>query len=266
VALLALLAGLTIVLATDAPLTNVDVVRMTAGGMAPEEIIRVIQSAGSTRFDLDPEIVEELLRAGVARSVVEAMRLAQPGTPASPSAAPTAEARIVIALLRESAEGKKPGILVPRAGEHSRDASLAFYVLCVEPTHVPDAWSSRSPLGTRFPRHRLLWLHEASQPREGPDRLHLVAVDVPDRQAISLPAGHHVLEIGVAARTEELSWFPLASATARIELTAARPLEILVRLQTADLGLKALREGRVPSYECEIAGIRPVEKVTDPAP
>jgi len=265
--LIALAAG-TAWMAAGEPLTNVDIVRMTAARMPPDEIVLAIRSAPSTRFDLDPEIVEELVLAGVASEVIEAMRQARHGTspPPAPADPISPAASLEIVFSREAVEGKRPGVLISDTDREGSRTSLAFFVICVEPTHVPDSWAARSSLGGGFPRHELLWFHEANRPVKGSGRLSLIEIDVPERHAISLPAGRHVLELGVAARFEGLDWIPLARTTARVEASAERGLEVLVRLLSENIGLDDVLAGRPPGYECEILGIRQADPVKDGAP
>src|SRR5882762_4893782 len=62
-----------LVIEEEAGLTNEDVVRMVAEGTAEEEILRVIGSS-RVRFDLEPDILLELRRAGVPDRVLRAMQ------------------------------------------------------------------------------------------------------------------------------------------------------------------------------------------------
>ena len=55
------------------PLDNEDVVRMTAQGKQPAEIIRTIREAPDTAFDLDPEVLDEMRAVGVAAEVIQVM-------------------------------------------------------------------------------------------------------------------------------------------------------------------------------------------------
>src|SRR2546428_14022813 len=92
-------------------LTNEDVVRMVANGTTEEEILHAIGSSRA-RFDLEPDILLELRRAGVPERVLRAMRERQAasgaGSVPSPGARPNRRGERAFAFLAGRGERETP--------------------------------------------------------------------------------------------------------------------------------------------------------------
>src|SRR6058998_1172832 len=91
-------------------LTNEDVVRMVANGTTEEEILHAIGSSRA-RFDLEPDILLELRRAGVPERVLRAMRERQAVSSAVPAPAPSpvalAKGRVELEFAALEGRGKR---------------------------------------------------------------------------------------------------------------------------------------------------------------
>lgn len=236
-------------------LTNVDIVRMTASGMPSAEIIEAIRRAATTAFDLDPDMITELKRADVADAVIEAMRDAQPRAP-SPS-----EATGLFDLSFDHREGdnrSKDTAVIFAKDPNAQDVRLAFFVTCLEPTHVPDLWWMKSPLHQDFPRHRMLWFHEATRPyaRKRFGRK-LVFLELPEVTTIECPLGIHSLDVGVAARAGNGSWQVLAVAQGRLQVWKERTTHMQVHLSTLSAWMSRRLPTDVRPYRCVITSIDP---------
>jgi hypothetical protein len=266
-----------------APMTNEDVVRMTGERVATGAIISAIRRAPATRFDLDPEVVIELRHAGVADAVIEAMREAHaaslpPGTaaaPASPADSSTATggegnaARVPLVLSfvpwsdrRPPEPGGRPQVEAPARDSSGVPLALAFYLMCLDPTHVPDGWMA-SPLAGGYPRHHLLWFHEA-RPVEEPGSVTRLKLDLPEDLPLQIEPGAHTLHLGLAARRGEEPWGPLAEAWVRLKEGNASP----IKLRVAVSGRSGGRRTRSSGYRCRVEAAEPagaVEILTPPA-
>jgi len=251
----------------DAPLTNLDIVRMTADHVPTAEIVTAIEKAAKTDFDLDPDVVLELRRAGVAGEVIEAMRRAQPaGKPASPAAAPTGNGPLELSFEPAEATDDTDRTAVVMAQDRSgKPTSVAFFVYCVDPTHVPDLWWDQTPLSSNFPRHRLLWFHEATVPSEKRHGRRFIALDLPRSTTIEVPAGIHPLEFGVAARSGLGPWLPLARAEASLKTTPTAGNRVTLRVRTNRIGRDDRNGSAESPYSCDILRIDTLETKT-PAP
>jgi hypothetical protein len=205
-------------------LTNEEVVRMTARGMQPAEIIREIRSAPSTSFDLDPEVIAEMRAVGVAEAVIEVMaevdRASSPAT--QPAVGAEADGTIDLSFEGGPPPGEGRGLAIP-------SIEVAFYLICLDPTHVPDYWLTRTPLGEEFPRHHLLWFQEAPERRGRGGRGKKTQVLLPGRVTIRGAAGTHPIEVGVAVRDNEKAWKPLAASRAVLELKPGEVARLVVR-------------------------------------
>lgn len=226
-------------------LTNESIVRMTARGMTPGEIVDSIRAAESSDFDLDPEVVTELRRAGVAEAVIDAMRAAQPSSEPPPPRAESPEPGSLELIF----EPNDTAPAIPARDPEGRSVRLAFYLFCTQPTHAPDMWHTRTPFSGGFPRHHLIWTFDTTRPREGRKKIPWIELDLPERVETSLTAGDHRIEAGLAARIGNDDWIPLASAATRLLTAPGEPARIRIRVRT--------RTGRVPSYSCEIMEVNP---------
>lgn len=195
-----------------APLTNEDIVKMAATGMGAEEILARIASLPS-RFDVDPDILEELRLAGVPETVIDAMkRMAR--APPSAKPAPPAEGAApgFIEIVFDVESGSPPersSFVAPAAARDSeggiaRRLELVFFVTCTRPLHVPDQWDRASPMGAELGRHQMLLFREGTTPvpRVKKKADGFVYLALPPRVRFSAEAGVHAGRIGVAARLE----------------------------------------------------------------
>ncbi len=167
--ILAILALCTVpILAADRPLTDEDIVRRVISGESHERIITLIRDS-TVDFDLSDEMVGEMKLAGVPDRIVEAMRDRQ--LELNPPIVPEIEVEAAPALtvhfkgtssivfpaeLPDEAV-RKTGLSV-EAGEH-KITGAALFIGCIAPTHVPNHWRSKTPMGRDFAyarRHRLL--------------------------------------------------------------------------------------------------------------
>lgn len=242
-----------------APLTNEDIVRMTSQGTPAATIIQTIEQARTVAFDLDPDIVVELRRAGVDDTVIEAMRRVQPRAPAPPATAtPAAEGRLELVFEPAESDDDTGRTAVLLAKDRSgKDTTAAFYVYCVDPTHVPDQWQSRTPLASGFPRHRLLWFHEATVPSKKRRGREFRALELPPSVGIEVPEGIHSLELGVAARSGLSPWISLASTTATLKITRTAGSRVVLKVRTNHAGRE--EGGEESPYSCDILRIESIE-------
>lgn len=187
-ALAAVACAVTAVLAA-APLTNEDVVKMVLEHDPVDAIVETIESS-AVAFDLSPDMIDELRRAGVPQAVLDAMaaRSAPPGAPdpARPGI-PTGRVRVTVTL-------RSPGRWSAPAGS----ADLAVFLACATARHAPSPWRAATPLGEDFamPRHEMLAFIAGAR-RVG-ERLTL---DLPPSLSADLiPDEVHDLIFGLATR------------------------------------------------------------------
>ncbi len=264
---LLILAGLMTLAATQtgtpapaAPLTNEDIVRMTSAGTPPESIIEAIQGARVVAFDLEPEIVIELRRAGVAEAVIEAMKKARPDEPAPPEPAAsgiTGRLEMIFEPAETASDDDRTAVLLAK-DRSGKSTSAAFYVYCVDPTHVPDLWQNLTPLASGFPRHRLLWFHEATVPSKKRHGREFHALELPHSVTLDVPAGIHPLEFGVAARSGLGPWISLAETAATLKVTPAAGSRVVLRVRTKRAGGE--REDKESPYSCDILRIESLDQ------
>ncbi len=249
------------------PMTNEDVVKMTARGDTPEEIIQMIEQAVAVDFDLDPEIVAELRTAGVAPSVMQAMMRAQKKSPPARPGAPRSLGAIELIFEKDAraAESKNTAVMFAQDW-NDRKVSLAFYVYCLDSLHVPDMWQAATPLASNFPRHHLLWFHEEIAPHKHTRRGDLVALRLPDRASVPAEEGTHPLGVGVAARAGDLPWERLAETEATIEVMPGRPSRLTVRVKTRGTGWLGTTARGAPGITVQIVAMDPPAAVAPPDP
>lgn len=250
---------------TDAPaMTNEDVVRMSAAGMPPEEIIRRIEQAPVTRFELDPEMVVELRRAGVVQTVIDAMkrRPAAPSSPAPPAPAPAA-ALSAIDLRFDRAAGPDPALgsaILPARDERGRALRLAFFITCIDPLHVPDHWDTKSPLarGGAFPRHHLVWFHEDTRPWRTRRRIPYVYLSLPGEPVrLDIEPATHPIKLGVAAAAGDEPFVPIVTSTISLEVPPAGSVRLVLRLEPR-AGVSATRRAGEALVTLQVVEAAPV--------
>ncbi len=197
----------------QAALTNEDVVRMVANGTAEEEILHAIGSSRA-QFDLEPDILLELRRAGVPERVLRAMRERQavfgavPAPTLSPVALPKGRVELEFAALEGRGKRNAPRTFTmirktPRwAARHrampvtAEVEDLGLFLACTTPEHVPDFWQDRTPLKDSV-RHELLTFRPGSRP--GKKRgFEVLSLEIPPSLEVEVPAGSHSLLVGVA--------------------------------------------------------------------
>lgn len=235
-------------------LDNEDVVGMTARGMEAGAIIRTIREAPDVEFDLDPEVVVELRRAGVAEAVIEAMRDEMrerhrdpEPRPPDPGETITGRFRILFDVNEDLDEGLN-SIILPEKNEKGEKTSLAFYVFCIEPTHAPHMWQTLTPLSVNFTRHHTLLFHQATVPyKRG-----LVFLGKPAGGPVAATEGRHVIHVGVAARLGENDWLQVADAEGILEVKQGQTASLTVRLRTHRSRGQVAGAAGMPVFECEI--------------
>jgi hypothetical protein len=103
-----------------------------------------------------------------------------------PAREPAASSAVAPALVRWQEKGMP---------EEELPATLAFFLICTEPTHVPDHWESQSKLALAG-RHGLLLLEDASRPVEGQPQF--IYAPLPESYRAEAPAGLHKGLVGFA--------------------------------------------------------------------
>lgn len=216
--------------ASGPPLKNVDVVRMVMAGLADDTIIARIRSS-SVDFDLAPDVVTELKRAGVSDRVVSEMTARAAASPAEtasdrtskppeptgwievtfdvdPALDPASNSVVAPAKVPAPSEEEGTGADVIAAPNHGdRNASLvpvrlSFVLICDVPSHVEDHWRTRSPL-QRVGRHRLLMLEPSTRTVPGQDQF--VYLELPASWKAKVPAGTHEGFVGASVRLGDRS-------------------------------------------------------------
>jgi hypothetical protein len=239
-------------------MTNEEVVKMTARGDTPAEIIQAIEDAVAVDFDLDPEVVAELRKAGVDESVTRAMMRAQKKSPAARPGAPKLLGSIELIFEKDArAAGTKNTAVMFAQDWNDRKVSLAFYIYCLDSLHVPDMWQAATPLASSFPRHHLLWFHEEIAPHKHTRRGDLVALQFPDRVTVPVEEGTHPLGVGVAARAGDLPWERMAEAAATIQVMPGRPSRLTLRVKTRGTGLLGSTARGTPGITVQIVAMDP---------
>lgn len=236
-------------------LTNEEIVRMVMAGASAREILRRIEQSRAA-FDLDPEVVIELRKAGVSEMILRAMRERQAASdeappPTAPSAAPEGRIEVTFSAPEDSRK-KPPEFAVPRnapdwavrAGVSRRIdlEDLALFALCATPAHVPDHWSDRTPL-KGFLRHELLAFHPGSRPETRRGR-ELLVLTIPPMLGASTAVGRHQLVLGVAAKFGP-DWHVLASdrrPEVEVEQGGVTRVELVLAGRLAGSTMRGFRE------------------------
>jgi len=124
------------------PLTNSDVVKMVRGGVPSSVIVSSIQS-NSSNFDLSPDALIRLHKAGVSKGIMDAMMTAAGKQAASNTAAPPAEAPPPVSAPPPAAEAPPPAATEPAAAPPAAPASPPSEVPLAAPSTPP----STAPTG-----------------------------------------------------------------------------------------------------------------------
>lgn len=248
-----------------APLTNEDIVRLTAYGTSEANIIKEI-NARKADFDLDAGVVAELERVGVTKKVLEAMRQRQaeapahPGAPPPPPARPVPEsaappARLTLAFDDAAAASDTghdesgpqvyalaalpKGAPKPKGSEIDTVDELAIAVLCTTGDHVPDHWDTRTPLKDA-PRHELLAFRPGSTKRKE-HGFDVLALDRQPLEPITLAAGSHSLIVALAGRQNGSgAWRLMASDSIRVTAEAGKALPLVLDARTSLKGSRMI--------------------------
>ncbi|HKQ60286.1 MAG TPA: hypothetical protein VJS92_03310 [Candidatus Polarisedimenticolaceae bacterium] len=235
-----------LLLALAAPLTEKDVVRRWVGGESVAQLLAAIR-ASEARFDLSPEMLDELRRAGLPHELIEAMQRHQ--AQLAPAAVPVPDTP---PSLRVRVEGSRrihlPPALSPEEGRALELESLrpearqidgvALWLACLRPDHVPDSWRTVSPLGSDFhamPRHELLAFVPLQ--RDGDSWI----CGTQALEAALEPATEHDLAVGLAIRAGE-RWLTLGQDTWKGFTAGGSRAELQARLE---LGRDLLRQVRL---------------------
>ena len=235
-----------------APLTNEDVVRLVMTGTPEKDVLAAIDGQ-PVDFDLSADMVDELRRAGVHGTVIEAMRrrqAAMPKTETSPTPTPppgrTGTLRVEFAAAEGGDASKAevsaialkslPRGMRRRGGvEVGLMTDMALAILCISSDHVPDHWDARSPL-QGAPRHELLLFRpgSATDTIKGHEVLYL---DHQPSYEVSLPEGTHNIVVGAAGKQAGSgTWRLLESDGARITLVSGRTTRVAVEARSGIKG------------------------------
>lgn len=196
------------------PLTNEEIVRMVITRSPETTIIETIARRPAA-FDLDPEVVEEMRRAGVSATILDAMRRRQAEMPqAQPAPQPQAPAaaRGTLEIVFETDPGDDtpasrsaialrslpPTMRRPGGLEVAEYRDMALAILCTTTDHVPDHWDIRSPVAGP-PRHEMILFAPGSGTAR--DRgFEILYLDRKDLYNAEVPAGRHDIQIAAAGQ------------------------------------------------------------------
>ena len=245
-------------------LDNEAVVRRLEAGERPESVIDAIRRSRCD-FDLSPDAIEELIRAGVPQAVISAMRerRAQASPSPGPSAVAIARTRIELRLERIDRGGAPPTISLPRTlpgraapalglplgAEDYRLEDVAVFLACTSSDHVPDGWKATSPMGRDFPRtprHEMLAFRSAGASSSSTSAGNLVLSDLSPLEALVASGVEHDWLVGIALQVSG-RWRLLASAslldqrvddppgtwTATLRIPPENPLAIEIRIRAS---------------------------------
>jgi len=249
------------------PLTNVDIVRMAAARVSEKEIIRTIREADSTTFDLESDMVVELRRAGVSQAIIDVMLEVQPQIrPEQPDPESTDVVNLEVRFPDRDPENPASNTAsLPGVADETNQNSILFYVACLAPTHVPDLWQTKTPMTTRFQRHKLIGVIEEniteSDKKKKNVKVHLV---LPETTLMEIPAGPHQLEVGLAGKVDEEGWFPLASAEGILDAQMGVPALLEIKISTRGLKWLGRKSANTPLHTVEIVTLTPTFEPEEP--
>jgi len=226
------------------PLTNEDIVRLVMTHTS-ERAIRERIERSPVDFDLEPEIVVELRRAGVPDRIIDLMRRRQAAMPRrAPEPTPTppaAELGTLEVSFEAPADGREkgerpalavrslPATMTRTPGmEVGLVSDLAVAILCTTTDHVPDHWDTRSVL-EGAPRHEMLLFHPGSH-EEKMKGLEILSLEPEPSYSVRLPAGRHAIKVILAGLgTGSSSWRLLAADGASVRILAGETTHLVVR-------------------------------------
>ncbi|HEV8201116.1 MAG TPA: hypothetical protein VGS03_13930 [Candidatus Polarisedimenticolia bacterium] len=268
-----------------APLTNEDIVRLTAYGTSEAVILDTIKNR-KVDFELDPGVVSELQRVGVTEKVIEAMRRRQLEAPLRPNTAPPAPAplaatptpaRITLTFDETPVKKDPPQIYalttLPKGAPRPDDSEvgtvsdLALAILCTSGDHVPDHWDRRTPI-EGAPRHELL-LFRAGSTRRKEHGFEVIALDRTPVEGVPLPPGSHALLILLAGKQSGSgSWRPLAADPIRVEAEPGKEIALVLDARTDIGGSRMTGFGLNQVWKVRLQGApaaAPADKPASPA-
>ncbi len=247
----ALLATLVVVAAASpvAP-TNEDVVRRFLTEPSVDAVIEWLDDQPTCRLDLSPPMLQELHEANLPASILDAMQRCNRRSRPDPAAAsiprsapePLDTGRLILrfASTEQPAAGEpwrnSAAVVTAREGESPErpplPSSLALFVACLIPEHVPDHWRDKTPLnGASARRHHLLLFHE--QTAEGRIKKQpLLYLTRPDELTVTLATDTHHLELGIAARIGDTWSIITKQDLETITISPEDPRELTLHLQT----------------------------------
>jgi hypothetical protein len=192
------------------PLTNEDVVRMVLAGVPEGRIVERIRDSHAA-FDVEPDMLAELRRAGVPDGVIAAMvekgrSSTSPHDLAAPLPSPSPGWIEMAFDIDPRMDAASNSVVVPEqvqvleeGGEKRMvPVALAFVLLCTVPTHAPDHWADRTRVEASFGRHREVFFSEATTPVEGESPY--VFLDHPASWRAEAAPGIHSGAVGVAVK------------------------------------------------------------------
>lgn len=252
------------------PLTNEDIVRLSAYGTSEQVILDAIRERKAD-FDLDPGVVAELERVGVKPRVIEAMRRRQLEAPVRPGAVPPAPAPLAVTpppgrvdlAFDETTTKKEPpqiyaltslpkGAPRPDDSEVGTVSDLALAILCTSGDHVPDHWDRRTPL-EGAPRHELL-LFRAGSTRRKEHGIEVLALDRQPVTAMPLPPGSHALLVVLAGKQSGSgTWRPLAADPIRVEAEPGKEIDLVLDARTELSGSRMVGFGLKQVWKVRLA-------------
>src|SRR5262249_2477231 len=126
---------------------------------------------------------------------------------------------------------------------------VAFFFVCLDPTHVPAGWTS-SPMAQGFVRHQMLWFDDKTKPADDKNAHDLALLDLPESVSLQIEPGEHHVLMGLAVRVDrdEPSWETLATVEGRLRVQPDAP----VRLDVEVSGRLSGRRTRTSGYACRL--------------
>jgi hypothetical protein len=151
--------------------------------------------------------------------------------------------------------------------------TLAIFVICTQPTHAPDFWQTRSPLGEGFPRHAMLWFHDVTVPYEtkrGMRDMKYIALDLPPTVTVDVndflapPETMHTLTVGIIGRTGKEEAFVLGHAETPLKTAPGQTSVVTLAVSTKDAGILKRPQRDVPPHVIKVVSVEPDPKPSEP--